>query len=159
VASGYSGGRFPNPTYEQVCTGLTGHAEVVHLEFDPTEISYVRLLEVFWRTHDPTTLNRQGLDVGSQYRSAIFYHNDQQRDLAEQIKRRLNQEHAFRDPIVTEITKFENFYVAKGYHQDYFAKNGRQPYCRRIIRPKLAKFRRIFKEDLKRNSRATTSTK
>lgn len=153
VASGYSGGRVPNPTYQQVCTGLTGHAEVVHLEFDPEVISYAKLLEVFWRTHDPTTKNRQGPDVGTQYRSAIFYHNEDQRDLARKFKAKLNDEHAFRKPIVTEITKFKSFYAAKGYHQDYFAKNGRAPYCRQVIRPKLSKFRRVFADDLERNKR------
>ncbi len=149
VVSGYSGGRVPNPTYHQVGTGLTGHAEVIHVEFDPKVISYAKLLEVFWITHDPTTLNRQGVDVGPQYRSAIFYHDDQQRDLAERYKAKLNQSRVFRNPVVTEITRFEKFYPAEGYHQNYFDRNGRQPYCQSVIRPKLTRLRKLFRDDLK----------
>lgn len=151
VVSGYSGGRVANPTYRQVCTGLTGHAEVIHLRFDPAKISYGKLLEVFWRTHDPTTLNQQGPDRGTQYRSAVFYHNAEQKRLAERYKEVLNSEHAFRKPIVTEITKFTKFFPAEKYHQDYFELNGRAPYCRQMIRPKLTKFRRAFKDELERN--------
>ena len=151
VVSGYSGGRVPNPSYKAVCTGLTGHAEVIHLRFDPTKISYAKLLEVFWRTHDPTTLNRQGPDVGTQYRSAVFYHNDEQRTLAKRFKSELNKAHAFRKPIVTEITKFKKFYPAESYHQDYYQMHGREPYCRQMIRPKLSKFRRVFKDQLEKN--------
>lgn len=151
VVSGYSGGRIPNPTYRQVSTGLTGHAEVIHLQYDPDVISFAKLLEVFWRTHDPTTKNQQGPDIGPQYRSAVFYHTDEQRDLAKRFKVKLNEAHAFRKPIVTEITKFKSFYPAEKYHQNYFALNGRAPYCQRIVRPKLTKFRRVFSEELKRN--------
>ena len=152
VVSGYSGGHVPNPTYNQVLTGATGHAEAVHILYDPKLISYAKLLEVFWMTHDPTTLNRQGPDVGTQYRSAIFYYNDEQRAMAERYKEKLITSRAFRRQIVTEITKFESFFPAKGYHQDYFAKNGRLPYCRYVVRPKLRKFRRVFREDLKVNN-------
>lgn len=148
VLSGYSGGRMADPTYKQVCTGLTGHAEVIHLRFDPKEISYGKLLEVFWRTHDPTTKNRQGADVGTQYRSAVFFHNDEQRKLAEHFKAQLNKAKAFREPIVTEITEFKRFYPAENYHQDYFQLNGRAPYCRQMIQPKLAKFRSAFANEL-----------
>lgn len=152
VVSGYSGGRMPNPTYKQVCTGLTGHAEVIDIEFDPQVVSYAKLLEVFWVTHDPTTLNRQGPDVGTQYRSAIFFHDDKQRELAERYKAKLNQSRVFRDPVVTEITKFTNFYPAEGYHQDYFARNGRQPYCQFVIRPKVQRFNKLFRDDIERNT-------
>ena len=149
VDSGYSGGYVPNPTYEQVCSKLTGHAEVVHLEYDPDVITFAKLLEVFWFSHDPTTLNRQGVDKGPQYRSAIFYHTKQQQELAEIYKRKLDEVKAFRDPIVTEITKFSVFYRAENYHQDYFALNGRLPYCRRNIQPKIRKLRKLFEDDLK----------
>ncbi len=152
VVSGYSGGHVPNPTYEQVLTGRTGHAEAVHILYDPKLISYAKLLEVFWMTHDPTTLNRQGNDVGTQYRSAIFYYNDEQRTMAARYKEKLIASRAFRQRIVTEITKFGSFFPANGYHQDYFAKNGRLPYCRYVVRPKLRKFRRVFREDLKGNN-------
>lgn len=149
VVSGYSGGRVRNPTYQQVLTGATGHAEAVHIEYDPQLIPYAKLLEVFWSTHDPTTRNRQGVDVGTQYRSAIFFHSDEQRELAERYKSELDKSNAFRNPLVTEITKFTAFYPAENYHQDYFAMNGRNPYCRSIIRPKLRKFRRVFRDELK----------
>ena len=151
VASGYSGGKIPNPTYQQVCTGRTGHAEVIHLEFDPKVISYAKLLEVFWRTHDPTTKNRQGPDVGPQYRSVIFFHNEEQKKLAARFKSELNKSKAFRKPIVTEIAKYQKFYPAENYHQNYFKLHGREPYCQRIIRPKMSKFRRVFKDELARN--------
>ena len=153
VISGYSGGKVPNPTYLQVSSKLTGHAEVIQLKYDPELISYAKLLEVFWRTHDPTTPNRQGYDVGPQYRSAIFYHNDEQRELAEKFKRKLNQAHAFGKPIVTEITKFTAFYPAEKYHQNYYALNSRAGYCQRIIRPKMSKFRKVFKDELKKNNK------
>ena len=151
VVSGYSGGRVPNPSYKQVCTGRTGHAEVIHLEYDPEVISFAKLLEVFWRTHDPTTLNRQGNDVGPQYRSAVFYHDEEQMELAKLYKAKLNKSKAFKKPVVTEITKFKKFYPAERYHQDYFAVNGRAPYCRMIIKPKMSKFRRVFADELARN--------
>jgi peptide-methionine (S)-S-oxide reductase len=147
--SGYSGGQTKNPTYEDVCSGATGHAEVIQVVFDPREISYPELLEVFWKTHDPTTLNRQGADVGTQYRSAIFYHNDEQQRQAERYKRELDAAGAFAKPIVTEITPFSEFYPAEGYHQKYFQSNPRQPYCAAIIRPKVDKVRQVFADKLK----------
>lgn len=153
VRSGYTGGKVPNPTYRQVSTGFTGHAEVIHLEYNPATISFAKLLEVFWRTHDPTTLNRQGPDYGTQYRSAVFYHDDEQGQLAAHFKRELNKAHAYRKPIVTEITKASKFYTAERYHQDYFALHGRAPYCRQQIKPKLSKFRRVFADDLARNKK------
>lgn len=150
VVSGYSGGHVKNPSYKQVCTGMTGHAEVVQVTYDPKVISYAELLEVFWKTHDPTTLNRQGADVGTQYRSAVFYHNEEQRKLAEEYKMKLNNSGAFRAPIVTEITKFDTFYPAENYHQNYFQQNGRAPYCQMVIRPKMDKFQQVFKDKLKK---------
>jgi peptide-methionine (S)-S-oxide reductase len=149
VVSGYSGGRVPNPTYQQVCTGTTGHAEVIQVTYDPQTISFDELLEVFWQTHDPTTLNRQGPDIGTQYRSAIFYHNDQQRRLAEHYKQKLDASRAFRGPIVTEITAFTAFYPAEKYHQNYFNANPRQPYCAAVVKPKVEKFKKVFKDKLK----------
>ena len=149
VVSGYSGGRVANPTYEQVCAGTTGHAEVIQIMFDPSVVSYAELLEVFWRTHDPTTLNRQGNDVGTQYRSAIFYHNDQQRQLAERYKKDLDVSGSFDRPIVTAIVPFEQFYAAEGYHQNYFNLNPHQPYCQFVVGPKVEKFKKVFKEKLK----------
>lgn len=144
VVSGYSGGQVQNPSYEQVCAGRTGHAEVIQITFDPKLVSFEELLEVFWRTHDPTTLNRQGHDVGPQYRSVIFYHNEQQRQLAEEYKKKLNASGAFAAPVVTEIRPFDAFYPAEDYHQRYYERNGRQPYCQFVIRPKLEKFRQVF---------------
>jgi methionine-S-sulfoxide reductase len=149
VTSGYSGGHVKNPTYKEVCTGTTGHAEVVQVEYDPQKISFDELLEVFWQTHDPTTLNRQGNDVGPQYRSAIFYHNSEQKEKAEKYKAELDKSGAFNNPIVTEITAFSNFYKAENYHQDYYNQNGSQPYCNIVIRPKVEKFRKVFKDKLK----------
>ncbi|MCI0334938.1 MAG: peptide-methionine (S)-S-oxide reductase MsrA [Planctomycetes bacterium] len=146
AVSGYSGGRTQNPTYEQICSGNTGHAEVVQVTFDPAVISFDDLLRVFWRTHDPTTLNRQGHDVGTQYRSAIFYHNDEQRKVAEQYKAQLDKSKAFGAPIVTEITRFEKFYPAESYHQKYFDLNPGQSYCQAVIRPKVEKFQKEFGE-------------
>lgn len=139
VVSGYMGGEFPNPTYEMVCTGQTGHAEVVQVKFDPEVLSRDELFEIFWQLHDPTTLNRQGHDIGTQYRSAIFYHTDDQKEAAEKSKQKWDESGKFRDPIVTEITRASEFYPAEDYHQNYFAKNPRNPYCRANIIPKLKK--------------------
>lgn len=152
AVSGYSGGRVENPTYEQVCTGRTGHAEVIQVKYDPQVITFPELLEVFWKTHDPTTLNMQGPDHGTQYRSAVFYHNEEQRRAAEHFKKRLNDEEAFGAPVVTEITKFTKFYPAEDYHQEFFKLNPRQQYCRAIIQPKVAKFRKAFHDKLKVNA-------
>jgi peptide-methionine (S)-S-oxide reductase len=149
VASGYSGGAVENPTYEDVCTGRTGHAEVIQVTYDPAVISFEDLLKVFWQTHDPTTLNRQGHDSGTQYRSAIFYHNDEQRQIAEKYKQQLEASKTFKDPIVTEITAFKKFYPAEKYHQDYFNLNPTQQYCQYVIRPKVEKFNKEFKAMLK----------
>ncbi|MBL8826398.1 MAG: peptide-methionine (S)-S-oxide reductase MsrA [Planctomycetaceae bacterium] len=146
VVSGYIGGHVPNPTYEQVCTGQTGHAEGIEIHFDPAVISYRELLEAFWLTHDPTTLNRQGADVGTQYRSAVFFHSPEQQQAAENLKQQLNDSNAFGKPVVTEITAASKFYSAEQYHQNYFNDNQRQPYCARIIRPKVDKVREVFKE-------------
>jgi peptide-methionine (S)-S-oxide reductase len=149
AVSGYSGGAVANPTYEQVCTGSTGHAEVVQVTYDPKVIPFSDLLAVFWQTHDPTTLNRQGADHGTQYRSAIFYHTDEQKKAAEFYKQKLDDSGAFRAPIVTEITKFEKFYPAEDYHQEYFAANPEAGYCSMVIAPKMAKFRKAFADKLK----------
>lgn len=150
VASGYSGGARENPTYEQVCSGATGHAEVVRVIYDPAVITYDELLEVFWSIHDPTTLNRQGADVGTQYRSVVFYHNEQQRVLAEGYKSKLNASGVFQDPVVTEISSLQNFYPAEKYHQNYYNENSSQPYCTFVIRPKMEKFRKVFSDKLNR---------
>lgn len=149
VESGYSGGKLKNPTYREVCTGETGHAEVIQIIFDPGVISFRELLEVFWKTHDPTTLNRQGADVGTQYRSVIFYHSPEQQEMAKKYKTELNNENVFGKPVVTEITAFDKFYKAENYHQDYFRNNSSQGYCQFVIVPKLEKFRKIFKDQLK----------
>jgi peptide-methionine (S)-S-oxide reductase len=149
VESGYSGGSIPNPTYQQVCTGTTGHAEVCQIRFNPAEVSYKELLEVFWKTHDPTTLNRQGADTGTQYRSVVFYHNDEQRELAEKYKRELDEAKIWSDPIVTEISPFGTMYKAEDYHQNYFRTNPYQGYCRAVIQPKVDKFRKVFEDKLK----------
>ncbi len=149
VESGYSGGLLPNPTYQQVSTGRTGHAEVCQIRFDPAKVSYTTLLEIFWKTHDPTTLNRQGPDVGTQYRSVIFYHDDGQKALAEKYKRALNDSGAWRRPIVTAIEPFQAFYRAESYHQEYFRNNPSQAYCRSVIRPKMEKFRKAFPDKQK----------
>jgi peptide-methionine (S)-S-oxide reductase len=146
---GYSGGSAENPTYEQVCTGTTGHAEVVQVTFDPTVISYSELLEVFWHTHDPTTLNRQGADVGTQYRSVIFYHTPQQRQAAERVKRKLDASGAFGAQIVTALVPFTAFYPAEKYHQNYYVDHPGRPYCAAVIRPKLEKFAKAFADKLK----------
>ena len=147
VESGYSGGQIENPSYQEICTGQTGHSEVIQITFDPTVISFRKILDVFWNTHDPTTLNRQGADRGTQYRSAIFYHSEEQRTIAEGSKAEAGT--LFRDPIVTEITPFSKFYMAEGYHQDYFNLNGQQPYCTMIIAPKVSKFKKEYKDILK----------
>ena len=149
VISGYMGGTSKNPTYEQVCSGTTGHAEVLQIIYDPEQISYNELLDVFWATHDPTTLNRQGNDVGTQYRSVIFYHNDEQKELAQKSKKDLDEAGAFGDPIVTLIDPVSEFYPAENYHQDYFNRNGQQPYCNFVVRPKVDKFQKVYKEKLK----------
>jgi len=149
VVSGYSGGAMENPTYEDVCSGTTGHAEAVQITFDPAVITYPELLEIFWKTHDPTTLNRQGNDVGTQYRSVIFYHNESQKQHAEKYKKELNNAGIWNNPIVTEITLYKNFYKAEGYHQNYYKLNKAQPYCIFVIQPKLDKFKKVFKEKLK----------
>lgn len=150
VESGYSGGQQANPTYKEVCSGLTGHAEVVQITYDPEKVSFEELLEVFFATHNPTTLNRQGADVGTQYRSVIFYHNVDQKKISELIIKELNTQKIFKDPIVTEVSTFEKFYKAEDYHQDYFANNPRQPYCNAVINPKMEKFKKLFKEKLKK---------
>jgi peptide-methionine (S)-S-oxide reductase len=149
VTSGYSGGQVKNPTYKQVCTGTTGHAEAVQVKYDPSRITYAELLEVFWKTHDPTTLNRQGNDVGTQYRSVIFYRNDQQRKEAEHYKRKLDESKVFSGPIVTEIESFREFFPAENYHQEYYNLNSRQPYCAFVIRPKIEKLEKVFHDKLK----------
>jgi peptide-methionine (S)-S-oxide reductase len=154
VESGYSGGQVKDPDYKLVCTGTTGHAEVIQVTFDPAVITYPELLEVFWKTHDPTTLNRQGADVGTQYRSVVFYHNDEQKKLAEDYKKKLDEAGAFDQPIVTEISPLAEFYPAEDYHQDYFALHGREPYCQMVIRPKVDKVREVFREKLKTDSPA-----
>jgi len=152
VVSGYAGGTVPDPTYDQVCSGTTGHAEVSQITFDTQVISFTDLLEVFWKTHDPTAMNRQGNDVGTQYRSAIFYHNDEQRKLAEHYRRQLDSSGAYDAPIVTEIVPFSQFYKAEPYHQNYYNRNGLQPYCMFVIQPKLEKFRKVFKDKLKQGA-------
>ncbi|MGN6493025.1 MAG: peptide-methionine (S)-S-oxide reductase MsrA [Agriterribacter sp.] len=149
VTSGYSGGHVENPTYEEVCSKTTGHAEAIQIEFDPAVITYDELLEVFWQTHDPTTLNRQGNDVGPQYRSVVFYHNETQKKKAEEYKAALDKSGAFSKPIVTFIEPFKNFYAAEDYHQNYFKLNGRAPYCQFVIKPKVEKFEKVFKSKLK----------
>lgn len=150
TTSGYTGGQIENPTYKQVTTGETGHAEALQIIYDPKKISFDELLEVFWETHDPTTLNRQGADVGTQYRSGIFYHNEEQKQKAEKYKAELDKSGAFNNPIVTEITPFAKFFSAEDYHQQYFENNeNSNPYCKIVIRPKLDKFRKVFKDKLK----------
>lgn len=151
ATSGYTGGTVKNPTYKEVCTGETGHAEALQIVYDPKKISFDELLEVFWETHDPTTLNRQGADVGTQYRSGIFYHNEEQKQKAEKYKAELDKSGAFDNPIVTEITAFTKFYPAENYHQEYFENNeNNNPYCKIVIRPKVDKFRKVFKDKLKK---------
>lgn len=148
VVSGYMGGEIENPTYRQICTGLTGHAEVAVVYFDPEVITYEEILEVFWSTHDPTTLNRQGYDAGTQYRSAIFYHDDKQKAIAEKSKAEVATQ-LWDNPVVTEITEASTFYPAEDYHQDYYILNPNQGYCRAVINPKMSKFRKKFADKLK----------
>ncbi|MES2704595.1 MAG: peptide-methionine (S)-S-oxide reductase MsrA [Bacteroidota bacterium] len=150
VESGYTGGQVDNPTYKQVCNGNTGHAEVCNVYYDPSVISFDELLSAFWTTHDPTQLNRQGNDVGTQYRSAIFYHSEEQKNKAEEYKKKLNDEKAWDKPVVTEIAPFTKFYIAEDYHQNYYNQNGDQPYCSFVVQPKLEKFRKVFKDKLKK---------
>jgi peptide-methionine (S)-S-oxide reductase len=149
VKSGFEGGTIANPSYEEVCTGTTGHAEVIQVTYDPAKITYDELLEVFWKSHDPTTLNRQGADVGTQYRSVVFYHTPAQKTAADHYKAELNKTNALGKPVVTEITKAAPFYVAESYHQNYFVKNSNQPYCRLVILPKMEKLEKVFKAKLK----------
>ena len=149
VTSGYSGGQSVNPSYQEVCSGNTGHAECLQIVYDPSKITYDELLEVFWQTHDPTTLNRQGNDVGTQYRSVIFYHNNEQKQRAEKYRAELDKSGAFSKPIVTEIAPFHTFYKAEDYHQNYYNSNGSQPYCYFVIKPKLEKFQKVFKNKIK----------
>lgn len=150
VVSGYSGGAKENPTYEQICSGTTGHAEVCQITYDPGMITYDELLEVFWTTHDPTTPNRQGNDKGTQYRSVIFYHNEKQKELAEKYKKALDEAGIWKNPLVTEIAPFEKFYPAEGYHQNYFNANPNQGYCQFVVLPKVEKFKKVFKDKLKK---------
>ncbi len=152
VTSGYSGGSVPHPTYEQVCSKTTGHAECLNIVYDTTVITFDELLEVFWQVHNPTTLNRQGADEGPQYRSVIFYHNDEQKARAEKYKTALDKSGAWDDPIVTAIDKFDVFYPAEEYHQNYYNNNSGQGYCQFVIRPKLEKFEKVFKDKLKKQA-------
>ncbi len=149
VKSGYMGGSVENPTYEQICTGTTAHAEVAKIAFNPNIISFKDLLEVFWQTHDPTTLNQQGADKGTQYRSVVFFTNEEQKELAEKYKEKLNKSGAFPEPVVTEITKASIYYRAENYHQNYYLQNSSQGYCQFVIRPKMEKFRKAFASKLK----------
>jgi len=148
VESGYSGGKVKNPSYKEVCSGLTGHAEVIQITFDPSQVHYDQLLEIFWNTHDPTTLNRQGADEGTQYRSAVFYHSEEQKQVAEAYRKQLEQSGAFKDPIVTEISPLLNYFPAEDYHQNYYVQNQSQGYCQFVIRPKVEKFKKRFGEKL-----------
>lgn len=149
VSPGYAGGTVENPTYEQVCDGRTGHAEATQIEFDPTIIPYEKLLDIFWHTHNPTTLNRQGNDVGTQYRSVIFYHNEEQKQIAEKSKSELEKEHIFPDPIVTTIEPFTKFYLAEDYHKNYFNRNSYAPYCMFVVSPKVKKLMEKYGKDVK----------
>lgn len=149
VQSGYSGGTVKNPAYREVCNGTTGHAEVVQVVYDPSKLTYDELLAAFWQTHDPTQLNRQGNDVGTQYRSVIFYHNEKQKELAEKYKKELDASGAWDKPIVTEISPFTVLYKAEDYHQNYYNQNGEESYCQYVIQPKVEKFRKVFKDKLK----------
>jgi peptide-methionine (S)-S-oxide reductase len=151
VESGYSGGHVKNPTYEQIGTGATGHAECLNIVYDSTKVTYDELLEIFWQTHDPTTLNRQGNDIGPQYRSVIFYRNNQQKEIAEKYKAALDKSGAYSRPIVTTLETMTVFYKAENYHQNYYNQNGNQPYCQFVIKPKLEKFQKVFKDKMKKN--------
>lgn len=150
VVSGYAGGDISNPTYREVCSGRTGHAEVVQITYNPEIITYAELLEIFWKTHDPTTLNRQGADVGTQYRSVIFYHNDEQKEIAKDLKKKLDDSGAWDNEIVTEISPMSAFYKAEDYHQNYYDKNPYESYCQFVIGPKIDKFKKVFEEKLKK---------
>jgi peptide-methionine (S)-S-oxide reductase len=152
VESGYAGGMTVNPSYRDVCSGMTGHAEVVQVHFDPSVVSYRDLLNVFFAIHDPTTLNRQGADAGTQYRSAIFYHDDEQKATAEALIKELNEQKIWDGPIVTEVVPFDKFYIAEEYHQEYFARNPYQPYCMAVVAPKVSKFRKHFLDMLKKEA-------
>lgn len=150
VESGYAGGKNANPTYKEVCTGETGHAEVIQVTYDPAKISFLQLLEIFFKVHDPTTLNRQGADEGTQYRSSVFYHNDEQKQITEDVIKELDAVGVYNDKIVTQLEPFTEFYVAEDYHQNYFNENGdKNPYCQMVVRPKVEKFQKVFKEKLK----------
>ncbi len=149
VTSGYSGGHVANPTYEQVSTGTTGHAEALQIEFDPSVISYREILDIFWQIHDPTQLNRQGNDIGSQYRSVIFYHDKQQKEMARNAIAELEKDKIFDKPIVTQVVAFKQFYPAEAYHKNYYDRNSKEPYCQLVITPKLQKFKKHFSEYLK----------
>jgi len=149
VESGYTGGKYPNPSYREICGGRSGHAEVAQVTYDASVITFTELLEVFWQTHDPTTLNRQGADKGTQYRSAVFYHDEQQKEIAAEFKKRLDDSGAFGDPIVTEISPLKEFYKAEDYHQNYFNDNSSQPYCSFVVKPKVDKVKRVFKDKLR----------
>lgn len=153
VESGFSGGHVKNPSYREVCTGTTGHAEVIQVTFDSTRISFAEILKVFFTMHDPTTLNRQGNDVGTQYRSAIFYHSEAQKQLAESVIKGLNEEHAYPSPVVTEVTPFSAFYKAEDYHQNYYNNNKSQPYCAFVIQPKIEKLEKVFRDKLKKGEK------
>jgi peptide-methionine (S)-S-oxide reductase len=149
VESGYEGGQTESPTYKEVCSGLTGHAEVCRITYDTTKLKFEELLEVFWKTHDPTTLNRQGNDVGTQYRSVVFYHNEEQKQLTEAYIKQIDADGTFPNKIVTEVSPTQTFYVAEDYHQNYFNENGYQPYCQFVVRPKVEKFEKAFKDKIK----------
>jgi peptide-methionine (S)-S-oxide reductase len=153
VASGYSGGKIANPSYREICTGRTGHAEVAQITFDPKVISYAEILEVFWRVHDPTTLNRQGNDIGTQYRSVIFYHDEKQKETAIKSKKSVEESGLWSDPIVTEISALTKFYKAEDYHQNYFNDNRQQPYCVYVVDPKVEKFKKEFKDKVKKEDK------
>lgn len=150
VIPGYSGGSTNNPSYEQVCTGITGHAEAIQIQYDSKIISFEKILDIFWHTHDPTTLNRQGNDVGTQYRSAIFYHDDNQKNIAEKLKKELEKEDVFKNPIVTEIVPFSKFYPAENYHKEYFENNRNAPYCSFVIDPKIQKLLQKYSDKIKK---------
>ena len=151
VVSGYSGGHVDNPTYKQICTGTTGHAECLRIEFDPAKITFDELLEIFWEVHDPTTLNRQGNDIGTQYRSVVFYRNDEQKALVEKYKAALNKSGAWDSPVITSLEPFVHFYSGEDYHQNYYNDNGSQGYCQFVIKPKVDKFQKVFKTKLKKS--------
>lgn len=151
VVSGYTGGVKPNPTYKEICTGLTGHAEVIQIEFDPSKVSFEQLLDVFFHTHDPTTKNRQGADVGTQYRSSVFFHDEAQKETTKKVIAELDKSGDFDDPIVTTIEEMKKFYPAEDYHQDYFAQNPDNPYCQAVVGPKVAKFQKRYKEMMKKD--------